>query len=107
MVAHQAPLFMGFSRQEHYSGLPFPPAEELPDPGIEALSLVSSALAGGFFTTGTTREAPQTNGRTTNVDLSDPTGSRPPNPGLGAEQPVWHVCWLRKTGRKIRMEIKS
>ena len=50
-VAHQAPLSLGFSRQEYWSGLPFPPPEDLPDPGIEAASLVSPALAGGFFTT--------------------------------------------------------
>ena len=34
-VAHQAPLSMGFSRQEHWSGLPCPPLEDLPNPGIE------------------------------------------------------------------------
>ena len=37
-VAHQAPLFLGFSRQEYYSGLPFPSAVDLPDPGIELMS---------------------------------------------------------------------
>ena len=45
-VARQAPLFMGFSRQEYWSGLPFPPLGNLPDPGIEPTSLVSPALAG-------------------------------------------------------------
>ena len=50
-AAHQAPLSMGFSRQEYWSGLPFPPPEDLPDPGIEPASLVSPELAGGFFTT--------------------------------------------------------
>ena len=34
-VVHQAPLSMGFSRQEYYSGLTFPSPEDLPDPGIE------------------------------------------------------------------------
>ena len=34
-VVYQAPLFMGFSRQECWSGLPFPPPGDLPDPGIE------------------------------------------------------------------------
>jgi len=34
-VAHQAPLSMGFSRQEYWSGLPFPSSEDLPKPGIE------------------------------------------------------------------------
>ena len=47
-VACQAPLSMGFSWQEYWSGLPFPPPGNLPDPGIEA---ASPALAGRFFTT--------------------------------------------------------
>ena len=41
---------MGFSRQEYWSGLPFPPPGDLLDPGIELASPASSALAGGFFT---------------------------------------------------------
>ena len=57
-IAHQAPLSMGFSRQEYWSGLPCPPPGDLPDPGIEPVSLMSPALAGGFFTTGATWEAP-------------------------------------------------
>ena len=43
-VAHQAPLFMGFSRQEYWRGLPCPPPEDLPDPGIELTSPASPAL---------------------------------------------------------------
>ena len=54
---HQAPLSMEFSRQEFWSGLPFPTLGDLPNPGIEPVSLVSPALAGGFFTTSTTWEA--------------------------------------------------
>ena len=42
---------MGFSRQEYQSGLPCPPPEDLPDPGIGPVSLLSPALAGRFFTT--------------------------------------------------------
>ena len=53
-AAHQAPLFMGFSRQEHWSRLPCPPPGDLPDPGIKLASFMSPALAGGFFTTSTT-----------------------------------------------------
>ena len=49
IVAHQAPLSMRFSRQEFQSGLPFPPPGDLPDPVIERESIVSPALAGGFF----------------------------------------------------------
>ena len=51
IVARQAPLSMGFSRQEYWSGLPCPPPGDLPDPGIELTSPVSPALAGQFFTT--------------------------------------------------------
>ena len=58
-VACQAPLSMGFSRQEYWSGLPFPSPVDLPNPGIEATSLMSPALAGRFFTTGTTWESPK------------------------------------------------
>ena len=56
-VTHQAPLSMGFSRQEYWSGLPCPPPGALPNPGIELVSLLSPALADGFFTTRTTWEA--------------------------------------------------
>ena len=57
-VAHQAPLSLEFSRQEHWSALPCPPPGDLPDPGIEPASLKSPALAGRFFITGDTWEAP-------------------------------------------------
>ena len=56
-VAHQTPLSMGFSKQEYWSGLPCPPPGDLPTPEIESISLMSSALAGGFFTSSTTWEA--------------------------------------------------
>ena len=56
-VAHQAPLPMEFYRQEYRSGLPFFSPGDLPDPGIELVSLASPALAGGFFTTRGTWEA--------------------------------------------------
>ena len=55
-VAHQASLSMGFSRQAYWSGLPYPPPGDLPHPGIEPESLMSSALADGFFTTSITWE---------------------------------------------------
>ena len=53
-VAHQAPLSMGFFRQEYWSGLPCPPPGDLPNPGIKPVSLVSLALTGRFFTTSST-----------------------------------------------------
>ena len=52
-VARQAPLYMGFSRQEYWSGLPFPSPVDLPNPGIEP----GSPTAGRFFTIWATREA--------------------------------------------------
>ena len=48
---------MGFSRQECWSGLPFPPTGDLPNPGIAPASLKSPVLAGGFFTPSATWEA--------------------------------------------------
>ena len=49
-VACQAPLSMGFPRQEYWSRLPFPPPGDLPDPRIKPESPAAPALAGGFFT---------------------------------------------------------
>ena len=50
-VARQAPLSVGFPRQEYWSGLPFPPPGDIPEPGIEPESPAASALAGRFSTT--------------------------------------------------------
>ena len=75
-VAHQAPLSMGFSKQEYWGGLPWPPSGNLPDPAIKPTSLMSPALADGFFTISTTQRPT----RQLNSDIiypetaSDPTG---------------------------------
>ena len=45
IVAHQAPLSMGFSRQEYWSGLPFPPPRDLPNPGIKFRSPALQAVS--------------------------------------------------------------
>ena len=50
-VALQASLSMGFSRQEYWSGLPFPSPGDLPNPEIETVSIASPTLEGRFFTT--------------------------------------------------------
>ena len=55
-VTRQAPLPMGFSRQEYWRELPLPSPGDLPHPGIEPVSLVSPALEGGFFTTAPPRK---------------------------------------------------
>ena len=56
-AAHQAPLSMGFSRQEYWSGLPCPAPEHLPNLRIEPMSLTPPALAGRFFITSAPWEA--------------------------------------------------
>ena len=55
-VAHQGPLSMGSSRQVYWSGLPFPPLRNLPDPGVKPMSFMPPAWAGGAFTTSATWE---------------------------------------------------
>ena len=57
-VAHQSPLSMGFSSQEYWSGLPCPPSGDPPNLGMQPPSLMTPAMAGGFFTTRTIWEAP-------------------------------------------------
>ena len=56
-TACQAPLSMGFFRQEYWGGFLCPPLGDLPNPGIEPTSLTSPALAGGFFIISATWEA--------------------------------------------------
>ena len=73
IVALQAPLSMGFSRQEYWSGLPFPPLVNLPDPWILNTHLWSLAFSGGFFTTSSTWE-----------DLSSLTRDQTWNPCIGS-----------------------
>ena len=57
-VAPQAPLPMGFSRQESWSGLPFPSPGDLPDPGIKPTSPKSPSLAGNYWATWESQNAP-------------------------------------------------
>ena len=66
-VARQAPLSMGFSRQEYWSGLPCPPPGDLPNPGIEPVSLNVSCIAGGFFATTATWGAHANNKHIQNI----------------------------------------
>ena len=63
---------MGFSRQEYWSGLPCPPPGDLPDPGFELASLMSSGLGGRFFTTSTTSQICISKKFTGNADVSGP-----------------------------------
>ena len=57
IVVHWAPLSMGFSRKEYWSGLPCPPLGHLPKPGIKPMSFISPALSGRFFNTSSIWEA--------------------------------------------------
>ena len=57
-VGRQAPLSVEFSRQEYWSGLPFPNPGDRPNPGIKIVLPASASLAGRFFTTSTTWEPP-------------------------------------------------
>ena len=75
-MACQALLSMGFSWQEYYSGLPYPPPGDLPKPGIEPMSLISGALAGRFSTASTTREAPVQKTGVQFLDQEDPLENR-------------------------------
>ena len=56
LFATHAPLSMRFSRQEYWSGFPYPSPGALPNPKIKPASFASPALAGGFFTTSSTLE---------------------------------------------------
>ena len=62
-VVHQSPLSTGCSRQEYWSGLPFSSPGDLPSAEMESPSLMSPALAGGFFTTSATWDPGLTCGR--------------------------------------------
>ena len=84
-VAHQAPLSMGFSRQEYWSGLPCPAPADLPNPGIDPTSLKPPASAGRFFSS--SWEAPYSFREQSkpSVDKKQRTEARP--------------FWLRSLGR--------
>ena len=64
-VAHQAPLSMGFPRQEYWNGLPFPSPGDLSDPGIKP---TPPALAGGFFITEPSRKPKDTRNSFANMN---------------------------------------
>ena len=82
-VAHQAPLSMWFPRQGYWSGLPFSPPGDLPNPGIKPSFLKSPALAGEFFTTSATWEAHR------------PLGSRENSEHLCLND-VWGIMGIKK-----------
>ena len=73
-ITHRAPLSIGFSREEHWKGLPRLSPADLRNPEITPASLMSLALAGRFFTTSTTWEAPSTCMYNTHVRVFSPLG---------------------------------
>ena len=87
-IAHEAPLSMRFSRKEYWSGLPCPPPRDLPNPGIKPASLMSPALAGGFFTTSTTQEAQDAAHSSPNTDRTIDQGPK--------------CCSLKSTGYLVQ-----
>ena len=84
-IALQAPLSMGFSRQEYWSGLPFSSPEDLPHRWVELASLKSPALAGGFFTKCATWEA---QGYFYSLYYSNPVKRKAENSGNGLSDSV-------------------
>ena len=86
-IARQAPLSVGVSRQEYWSGVPRPPPGDLPDLGTEAASLLSPEWAGGLFTTSTAWEE---DGYGTYITSSSPAKPRwrESKPGLWGCQPT-------------------
>ena len=80
-VAHQPPLCMEFPRQEHWTGLPFPPPGDLSDPETESTSPVTLALASGFFITVTPGKPREWVATSFSGDLLDPE-IKPESPAL-------------------------
>ena len=99
-VAYQAPLSVGFSRQEYWSGLPFPPPGELPDPGIEPMSPVSPALQAHSLPT-------EPSGKSTYASQSGqkkvPKGA-PLSPVLTLQVRTW-LLQKRETGLRSHREL--
>ena len=89
-VASQAPLSLGFSRQEYWSGLPCPPPGDLPDPGIKPVSLMPPALTARFFTTSATWKACEVP-KTLEMLLFSTVASRhtPPTPSTSISWAAW------------------
>ena len=84
-VAHQASLFMGFSRQEYWSGLPCPPSEDHPNLGIRLTCACVSCIAGWLFPT-------------------EPPGK----PGMSTHSNIlaWRIPWAKEPGKLQSMELK-
>ena len=107
-AAHQAPLSLGFSRQEYWSGLPFPPPGDFPDARIR---LMSVALAGEFFTTVPIPAAAVAAAKSLQScpTLCDPIDGSPPGstiPGILQERTLEWVA-ISSSKRSYRNKVKS
>ena len=102
-VAHQAPLSMGFSWQEQWGEFPFIPPGYLPDPGSEPVSFMSPALAGEFFTTRATWEAPELDLTWPCVDIHSNTSS--PIIPFYPSSPHRNLSYLLANGEEYCSEI--
>ena len=105
IVAHQASLSMGFSRQEYWCRLPFLPTGDLANPMIEPASPVSPALSGGFFTTSTTWEALAAFAQ---LQFSDPLGceGKPNAPTPVGDTLVLSLCTRCKRATRVHLTGK-
>ena len=97
LYACQAPLSMGFLRQEYWSRLPCPPPGDLPDPGIEPASLTSPALAGRFFTTSATWET-QVSGPRESLAANSPIIGDKQSPKPSQSQPCLPLATMMAQG---------
>ena len=109
-IARQTPLFMGFSRQKCWSGLPCPPPGDSPNPGIWT-SLMSPALAGGFFTTSATWEEPAAAAKSLQLcpTLCDPIDGSPPGspiPGILQARTLEWVAISFSSAWKWKVKVK-
>ena len=96
-LACQAPLSLGFSRQEYRGGLPCPPPGDLPDPGIKPECLMSPALADRFCTTSITWKGPQISSL---LSLLRQSQSLP-------EPPIFPLCTQHLVGGKMGLNEES
>ena len=119
-VAHQAPLSMGILQARILRGLLCPPPGDLPHPGIELVSLLSPALAGGFFITSTNWEAQSQLNHEAIFDLQSPNQPflplrfpilllmpwfPPPNNGFIDTRLVTLTEWLQQTNERIDVKF--
>ena len=104
-VAHQASLSIGFSRQEYWSGLLCPSPGDLPGPGIEPVSLMSPALAGGFSTTNATWETTLSRVHTTKAITVDVDLDHWVWGGICLLSPLWSHAFLAFFFHPVLLEV--